>query len=88
MKTLVDGKQVRLESDPTQDNRDKYKRLLRYVYLSDGTFVNKKMIEGGYAYEYTYEVPYQFQTVFKDAQARAEQQEAGLWGKTTCSGEK
>src|SRR5512133_2107372 len=35
-KKLVEGKKVRLESDPANSDRDKYGRLLRYVYLEDG----------------------------------------------------
>lgn len=36
-KAMLNGKSVYLESDPTQGERDKYNRLLRYVYLEDGT---------------------------------------------------
>ena len=44
---LVDGKTVRLEFDVQQ--LDRYKRLLAYVYLEDGTFVNIWLVENGYA---------------------------------------
>jgi micrococcal nuclease len=37
-KKMVEGKPVRLEYDWQQ--RDKYGRLLAYVYLMDGTFIN------------------------------------------------
>ena len=40
-KKLVEGKQVRLEFDVQQ--RDKYGRLLAYVYLEDGTFLNSSI---------------------------------------------
>jgi len=71
---------VLLESDASQDERDKYGRLLRYVFLEDGTNFNLLMIEGGYAYEYTYVVPYKYQAEFKKAQMQAEGSESGLWG--------
>ncbi len=29
--------------------RDRYKRMLAYVYLEDGTFVNAWLVENGYA---------------------------------------
>lgn len=73
------GQKVRLQNDPTQDNRDKYKRLLRYVFLEDGTNFNKLMIEQGFAYEYTYDIPYKYQTEFKKAQMDAERTKTGLW---------
>ncbi len=43
---LVEGKTVRLEFDV--DQRDRYGRLLAYVYLEDGTFVNAWLVENGY----------------------------------------
>ncbi len=80
------GSEVRLVSDPTQDSTDKYGRLLRYVYLSDGTNINLKMIQDGYAYEYTYDLPYKYQKEFKKAQADAEINQKGLWATDTCGG--
>jgi len=41
-KSLLGGKSVRLAADPQDSNRDKYGRLLRYVYLPDGTLVNAR----------------------------------------------
>lgn len=87
-KTLLTGQQVLLESDPTQDDKDKYGRLLRYVFLPDGTNVNLAMIKEGYAYEYTYDVPYTYQTEFKKAQQDAMTQNLGLWNTNTCNGKK
>lgn len=83
---LLDNQVVSLQSDPTQDDTDKYGRLLRYVYLSDGTLVNLKLIQTGYAHEYTYDIPYQKQDQFKQAQQQAEQQQLGLWSPDTCNG--
>ena len=53
MVELVSGKQVKLTSDTLQPNRDKYNRLLRYVYFEDGTFINAEMVRQGYAFAYT-----------------------------------
>lgn len=83
---LLQGQSVRLEPDPTQDNRDRYGRLLRYVYLSDGTMVNKTLLEEGYAYEYTYENPYQHLAEFNDAEHQARERMKGLWGAGGCGG--
>lgn len=83
---LLLNKKVRLEADDTQDNVDKYDRLLRYVYLEDGLFFNKWMIENGYAYEYTYNVPYKYQVEFKQAQITAKDKQLGLWDPNTCNG--
>lgn len=81
-KSLLVGKKVSLEKDDTQGDRDKYSRLLRYVVLADGTNVNLSMIKEGYAYEYTYNLPYKYQSDFKNAQKLAMDQKKGLWGAT------
>jgi endonuclease YncB( thermonuclease family) len=47
-KTLVLSKMVRLEFD--KQTHDRYGRTLAYVFLNNGVFVNKVMIEQGYAY--------------------------------------
>lgn len=84
-KELLFDKRVFLEADPTQGNRDKYKRLLRYVYILDGTMINKLLIEEGFAHEYTYmSNPYKYQTEFKEAQKRARTNKRGLWDDNIC----
>jgi micrococcal nuclease len=84
-KELLSNKKVTLEFDPTQDKTDKYGRTLAYIFLEDGTNFNKKMIEDGYAYEYTYDKPYRYQLEFKAAQKYAEEHKKGLWADTACS---
>lgn len=81
---LLTDKKVNLKSDPTQADKDKYGRLLRYVFLEDGTNFNKLMIEEGYAFEYTYNIPYQYQKEFKLAQKQAEENKKGLWADGIC----
>ncbi len=83
-KALLSIGQVRLVSDTSQGNRDKYGRLLRYLFLPDGTFVNKVLIEQGFAHEYTYRLPYQYQTEFKQAQNSAREKKLGLWADGVC----
>lgn len=83
---LLGGASVRLEADATQDNMDKYNRLLRYVYLKDGKNFNKYMIYEGYAHEYTYTTPYKFQLEFIAAEKDAENNNRGLWSPSSCSG--
>ena len=83
-KELLSGKFVTLENDETQSERDRYGRLLRYVFLPDGTHFNKLMISEGFAYEYTYDEPYKYQAEFKQAQALAQSQNKGLWNPNMC----
>lgn len=78
------GNEVYLESDPSQDNRDKYSRLLRYIWINENLDFGKLMIEEGYAYEYTYDLPYKYQESYKRAQKKAEEDKKGLWAEGVC----
>ncbi len=82
---LLLNKKVRLEADPTQGERDKYNRLLRYTHREDGLFFNKWMIENGYAHEYTYNILYKYQPEFKEAQRVAREKQFGLWAPDVCA---
>jgi micrococcal nuclease len=82
-KSLLANKTVRLESDPSQGNKDKYGRLLRYVFLSDIN-VNEELIAQGYGHEYTYDTPYKYQTEFKNAERLARESKKGLWADGVC----
>lgn len=77
-KGLIGTQQVRLESDQLNTNRDRYNRLLRYVYLPDGTLVNGKIIEEGYGFAYT-GFPFSKMDEFKQLQVTAREQNKGLW---------
>jgi len=83
-KEILTGQKVKIETDSTQGNYDKYGRLLAYVFLSDGTNFNKFMVADGYAYEYTYNLPYKYQYEFKSAEQQAQSQKKGLWADGVC----
>ncbi len=86
-KAVLTGKQVRIEMDASQGTYDKYGRTLAYIYLEDGTHFNKYMVEEGYGYEYTYDLPYKYQAEFKKAQEEAEINKRGLWASNVCNDE-
>lgn len=78
-KELVEGKLVRLEKDIT--DRDKYGRLLRYVWVGD-LFVNDYLVRQGYAYVYTFPPDVKYSKQFVQAQREARENNRGLW--TVC----
>lgn len=86
LKSILEGTKVILSSDYTQSQRDKYGRLLRYVFIpeNNNTFVNQKIIEDGYAYEYTYKNTYMYQKDFKQSQKIAKSKKVGLWNINNC----
>jgi micrococcal nuclease len=83
LKSVI-GKRVSIEKDAGEGERDKYDRLLAYVYSEEGLHLNKYLIEQGYAYEYTYDDPYKYQKEFKAAQADAKAKQRGLWAPNAC----
>lgn len=85
LKGLLTGKTILLESDPTQGDKDKYNRLLRYIFLDDKTNINKLMISDGFAHEYTYNLPYKYQQEFKQAETEAREAKRGLWADGACA---
>ena len=74
---LVEGKRVRLEFDV--EKQDKYKRLLAYVYLKDGTFVNAEIVKQGYASLMTYPPNIKYVDTFKKLYQEARENNRGLW---------
>ncbi|MCX5726222.1 MAG: thermonuclease family protein [Candidatus Saganbacteria bacterium] len=73
---LVEGKTVRLEFDVQQ--RDKYGRILAYVYVGD-IFVNAWLVENGFAQVSTYPPNVKHQELFLKLQREAREKNRGLW---------
>lgn len=71
------GKRVRLEYD--QLRYDHYGRLLAYVYLPDGTFVNAVLVRQGLARVYFHEPNHRHQDTLLAAQREAMQANRGVW---------
>lgn len=75
---MVEGKRVRLEYD--WQERDKYGRLLAYVYLEDGTFLNAEIVKQGYGFAYT-RFPFKYLEDFRQYEKDARENNRGLWGR-------
>lgn len=73
------GGKVRLVSDSLSTNRDRYNRLLRYVYLPDGINLNARNIQEGYAFYYPY-FPFSQKAQFAADEQAAMAGKKGLWG--------
>ena len=75
-KEKLTGKTVKLEFDVSE--RDKYGRLLAYVYI-DGEMYNKHLLEIGYAKIATYPPNVKYVEDFKEIQKEARENKVGLW---------
>ena len=77
LRSLVTGKTVRVDYD--QQRIDKYRRTLAYLYLADGTFVNREIVRQGFGHAYlTY--PFKYAEDFRAVEREAREAERGLWG--------
>lgn len=74
---LVLGKDVRLEFDVQK--KDRYGRLLAYVYLKDGTFVNAEIVRQGYASPMTVPPNVKHEELFRNIYREARENKRGLW---------
>jgi micrococcal nuclease len=71
------GDTVRLETDVRK--RDRYHRILAYVWLNDGTMLNEAIVRAGYAQPVTYPPNVKYQTIFQEAARDAWKNRRGLW---------
>jgi hypothetical protein len=76
-RALVEGQQVILVKDVSKT--DRYGRLLRYVYLEDGTFVNAELVRQGNAVIATFPPDVRHQGLFLELEREARDPGQGLW---------
>ena len=74
---LVEGTTVILVKDVSEV--DRYGRLLRYVYLQDGTFVNAELVRLGYAKAATFPPDVTHAELFVSLEREARDAGIGLW---------
>lgn len=79
VKELTENKWVRLELDVRP--RDQYQRLLAYIYLEDGTFLNAHLVAKGFALVDTHPPNVKYVDQLLDSQIKARQNKLGLWEK-------
>jgi micrococcal nuclease len=66
------------------EERDRYGRALAYVWLHDGRFLNRLLVERGYATPLTVPPNVDFEGLFRRAARRARRAARGLWGVSGC----
>jgi endonuclease YncB( thermonuclease family) len=76
---LALSKQVVLRGDATQDTRDRYGRLLAYVWLPGGKDLGYQLIAGGFAKVYVYRNAFARLSAYRNAGAAAKGATAGQW---------
>jgi endonuclease YncB( thermonuclease family) len=85
-RSLADGRRVSLVGDPTQATRDRYGRLLAYVWLPGGRDLGYQLVADGHARVYVYGGrPFKRVAAYEAARVRAGG--TGIWrcGRTVAS---
>ena len=80
---LEPGDQVKLVRDRSQDNRDTYGRLLRYVEF-EGHDLGRKQVTKGWARVYVFDHPFKRVRPYDRAEDQARKRKRGVWG--LCGG--
>lgn len=77
---LALGKPVVLKGDSTQDTRDRYRRLLAYVWIPGGKDLGYQLLRGGFAKVYVYDRAFQRLSAYRAAERAASAADRGQWG--------
>ncbi len=84
LRELLIGKKVSLQTDITQSDRDRYGRLLRFIFL-ESEDVGLKMLREGFAVESLYSsTPHKYRVLYLQAQKEAQESKKGLWAENAC----
>jgi micrococcal nuclease len=76
---LVQGRAVKLVGDPSQARRDRYGRLLAYVWLPDGRDLGYQELARGYARVYVYDRPFQRLAAYRRAEQVGRKHADSIW---------
>jgi micrococcal nuclease len=77
VRQLTENKWVKLEFDVQK--KDRYHRLLAYIYLQDGTFLNADLVKSGFAVVDTYPPNVKHTNLFVKLQHEARESKKGVW---------
>jgi endonuclease YncB( thermonuclease family) len=80
----LSGRAVTLTTDPTQDRRDRYGRLLAYATTRAGAELGRTQLRRGWAKIYVFEQAFRRLTGYRNVQAAARSEGLGVWG--VCGG--
>lgn len=76
-KERLQDQTIYLEKDVS--DIDRYGRLLRYIYLEDGTFFNELLVKEGYAQLSTFPPDLKYLELIQTAETYARENNLGLW---------
>jgi micrococcal nuclease len=78
-KKQLAGQTVTIETDSTQDQKDKYGRILAHVFYSGGLYYEEESIRNGFGFRYVYKKPTKYDERLKQAEMLAKNDSVGVW---------
>lgn len=85
-KKMLKGVHIRLEHD--RKKRDRYGRLLAYVFLKNGTMLNELLVRKGLAHVMFKDKNDKYRDLLLRSQRLAMEKKLGIWGRTKKETEK
>ena len=80
LEKLVDSSSWKVVIEYDVEKRDRFDRLLVYLWMQDGRMVNEAMVRDGYALLYTFPPNVKYVEELKSAQHEAREKRVGIWG--------
>jgi micrococcal nuclease len=71
-----------------EEARDRYGRLLVYLYTPDGAALNQLLVSGGYATALTIAPNDRYARTFRRAERAARRKRSGMWARAGCAGDR
>lgn len=81
LKKLIRESEWRVKLELDVQHRDRYGRILAYLWDKNGNMINYMMIRNGYAMVYTVSPNVKYAELFLEAQKLAREEKRGIWGK-------
>jgi len=78
--SLISAADSRVSLEYDIDKRDKYGRILAYIWTQNGQMINEEMMKNGCAVLFTFPPNVRYAERFLVAQKKAQEHKAGIWG--------
>jgi len=82
LESLLAGSNSRVSLEYDIERRDKYGRILAYIWIQDGRMLNEEMLKNGFAVLFTCPPNVKYVVRFRAAQDKARDNKIGIWGET------
>ena len=80
LRSFISATDSRISLEYDIERRDKYGRILAYIWTQHGQMINEEMMKNGCAVLFTFPPNVRYAERFRAAQKKAQEHKAGIWG--------